>query len=779
MTRTPRHSGSTALLLLAFFLSGYAALSYEMAWVRLLVMSLGVTYFAITTILTAFMTGLATGALVAGRLVDRWRVHPLLVFAGLELFLAVYAQLFHGLTTLVDTAYIGLTSQAELSFTTHSLLRMAFAIVVLFPPTLVSGATLPVAVKAFITRDDGIGQGVAALYGANVLGATLGCFATIFFVIGLLGYPATAWIGTTANLTAAILTLWVYRRGTASITAVAPTAPAPKIWLPGALAVGSAFFAVGFASMGNELLWTRVLSQFGFNPATSVFGLVLTTYLIGHAVGALWLYPTAIRRLAAPRLFVLLVASFAALVAFSVLSLSFRFDGYTAIGPLRHIGLVLPWERTWVLIPGVFLPAACTGALLPLASRLGIRGTAGLGSGVGSLAALSTVGGILGSFTVGFWLMPALGAIPCLVLMAAWCALAALWSRWALADPPIPVRSTAFLTSGIAAVAAVLVVTVPPYLHLILFPGEQILAFAEGRNASSAVVDAGLPNPLLLVSGERVSGGGSDIPLAMAIHPSARTAAVIGLGTGTVTADALRDERLERVIAVDIDGDLPDMLPLIQGQHSALFLSPRFEFVENDGRHHLKTSQERFDLIVNDAAIYAWYLELSTLEFNRLAASRLSPEGIYVGRLHLYRITEHAFRAEVRTFIEVFPNAAFWRISADIGMLVGRNGDLPVDAAQNGEALPQGRELWYDADQLRAMVGDAKIITDQHPLHIPRIFRTEDLQPIIEYTSLADLPSPGSAAPQGFPSDPLFPDQQPMNPPPELHPAESLSPPQP
>lgn len=747
--RLSRPPASFALLL-AFGLSGYAALSYEMAWVRQLVMSLGVTYFAITTILVAFMAGLALGAATAGRLVDRLRLPPLLAFAGLEILLALYAQLFPWLITTVDAVYLGLSSGSGLSFTGHAMLRIAFALVVLLPPAVASGATLPVASKAFITRDDGIGGGIAALYGANLVGATLGCFVTTFFVIGLFGFPATAWIGSGANLAAATIALLLWRRTDwPACTPPDKQHVRSRPWLPGAAAVGLAYFVVGFASLGGELLWTRVLSQFGFNPATLVFGLVLTTYLVGHALGSLVLFPFAARRMEPRRLFVLLLLALSTLVAGTLWGLTLRFEVYTPIGPLRHIGLVLPWELTWLIIPGLMLPAACTGALLPLASHLTIRGTHSVGTGVGSLAALSTVGGILGAFATGFLLMPALGAVPCLLFLAGCCAVTAVWSWWALVVPRRGAGVPATISVVLVAAVGILLTVVPNHLHLILFPGERIIVFKEGLSASAAVVDADLDCPFLLVGGERVFGGGTDFPLLMALHPEATDVAIIGLGSGSVAADALSDQRLERVYAIDIDGDLPDLLPLIQVGRWDLFTAPRFIFVENDGRHFLRTVTERYDIIVNDAAIYAWYLELSTVEFNRLAASRLEPEGLYVGRLHLDRITDEAFRAEVRTFLEVFPNAAFWGIDGgSIGMLVGRNGDLPVTGPVGIDGIPPGRGLWQDTAELHAIAEDGRLIEDLHPLHVPRTFTTEDRQPIIEYTKPSYyLPPSGNLAP--------------------------------
>ena len=50
-----------------FFLSGAAGLVYQVLWLRRLALVFGVTVYAASTVLAAFMAGLAIGSLIAGR----------------------------------------------------------------------------------------------------------------------------------------------------------------------------------------------------------------------------------------------------------------------------------------------------------------------------------------------------------------------------------------------------------------------------------------------------------------------------------------------------------------------------------------------------------------------------------------------------------------------------------------------------------------------------------------------------------------------------------------
>lgn len=733
-------------LLLAFFLSGAAALSYEMAWTRQLVSLFGVTYHAITTILVTFMGGLALGSWVAGRLVDRSRVAPLVAFAVLEAVLGVWAQLFTPVLGLVEQGYLAVAQGAELGLAEDTALRFVFGALVLLPPALASGATLPVASRAVVHDAAVMPRTLATLYGANVAGALVGAFATTFFLVGLLGFPATAALGTAANLAAALLALALHRQGRVAVTppSAVPLPPLDRR----AVAIGAVYFAVGASAMSIEILWTRVVSQAGWNAATTIFGLVLVTYLLGHALGAGLLFrhglaPRLDRGLVPLRAFLVAPALIGALTLGSVLLLAVPTDPFhwQELRWLKGLGLSLPPQRFWLLAPAVLLPAAVSGALFPLASRLTIPVVGRVGGGVGRLAALSTVGGIFGAVCTGFWLMPAVGTVRALILVGTLVGAVGLAGAASLGELS---GSRSWSAAGaLALLGGLLFALVPSHAHILMSGDETLLAFSEGRNSSTAVVQLNPRERQLLIHGERIetAGGGTDVAMAAAVHPSPETVLVIGFGTGRVTAEALKTPAYRQVTAVDFNGDLLSMAPLVRGEDAVLFEDPRFRFVDNDGRHHLLLTDERYDVIVNDAAIYAWYLELSTREFSELARSRLEPEGLYLGRLHLFRITNHAYQRELQTFLSVFPNAAACMLSDDILMLIGRNGERPI---VRPASCSHSTDAWLSRDDLRRYAGGA-LITDARPLHLPWTFLARETYP----TADEHGPDAGGALPLG------------------------------
>ena len=83
---------SNPLILLFLLLSGACGLVYEILWMKMLTLTMGNTVFSITTVLTAFMGGLALGSFLAGRFIDKIK-NPLRTYGLLEGGIGLYALL--------------------------------------------------------------------------------------------------------------------------------------------------------------------------------------------------------------------------------------------------------------------------------------------------------------------------------------------------------------------------------------------------------------------------------------------------------------------------------------------------------------------------------------------------------------------------------------------------------------------------------------------------------------------------------------------------------------
>jgi spermidine synthase len=177
-------------ILLVFLLSGAASLLYEVVWMRHLSLIFGVTTYATSTILATFMGGLALGSFLFARWADRFR-RPLLAYATLEVAIGLYALcvplLFEGLRLPYVALY-----RLDLPYTALALGRALLAALVLLPPTLLMGGTLPVLAAYFVRRRGDVGRQTGLLYFVNTGGAVLGCALGGFFLIEQLGMRGAA-----------------------------------------------------------------------------------------------------------------------------------------------------------------------------------------------------------------------------------------------------------------------------------------------------------------------------------------------------------------------------------------------------------------------------------------------------------------------------------------------------------------------------------------------------------------------------------------------------------
>src|SRR5499426_2279190 len=202
--------------------SGLSALVYQIVWVRLLGFTFGTTTEAVSTVLAVFFAGLALGNVAAAAALRRVR-HPLRVYALLEIGIGLYALLSVPLLASLDGvhALVGV----GLSPVVLTAVRVAGSALVLLPPTLAMGATLPVVARALVTEDATLGRWSAILYAANTLGAVLGAYLCGFWLIPGLGLRRTVLLASLANLGVGCAVLALARRMGAAAAALPAEVP--------------------------------------------------------------------------------------------------------------------------------------------------------------------------------------------------------------------------------------------------------------------------------------------------------------------------------------------------------------------------------------------------------------------------------------------------------------------------------------------------------------------------------------------------------------------------
>ena len=314
--RNAEGQNAARVILLCFFLSGASGLIYQVVWVRELVLVFGATTFAVSTVLTAFMGGLALGSFWFGRRA-RKLTHPLRLYGFLEIGIGVYGLAVPLIFATLTSVYHSFWQWLHLSFLALSVVRFLFASAVLILPTALMGATLPV-LSSYYARDTRrIGLRVGLLYSVNTFGAVVGAAATGFVLIPSLGMRATTGVAAAINIILGAVAIKLASadrsEGAAESTPKGgeqrkqSTAEAQvekaSMRARAALAASSiksvvrqalrvhrvaalvAFGVSGFVAWSYEVIWSRVLALI-IGSSVYAFSIMLTTFLIGLAVGA-------------------------------------------------------------------------------------------------------------------------------------------------------------------------------------------------------------------------------------------------------------------------------------------------------------------------------------------------------------------------------------------------------------------------------------------------------------------------------------------------------------
>jgi spermidine synthase len=277
----------------------------------------------------------------------------------------------------------------------------------------------------------------------------------------------------------------------------------------------------------------------------------------------------------------------------------------------------------------------------------------------------NTIGSVTGSLGAGFLALPTLGSFRSASLVAALCGLAAL-VLFAVRSRQALRRRADLLGLGVAlALLGALPLAMPTQLHWIRPADRPVLRVEDawGVFQLSSRHDGRLRatcnrTELVFLLGEYATSFVQDMQghLGSFLHPSARTALVLGSGYG-LTAGALAvNPRLERIDAVEI---LPAMIaaadrfaPYNRGYHR----NPRVHVMADDGRHFLARTQASWDIIsinVSDPHLPGGAALFSS-DFYRVVKRHLNPGGVVV---------QHAFGIDAKVVLSTL-TASFAHLRA-------------------------------------------------------------------------------------------------------------------
>jgi spermidine synthase len=725
------------------FLSGISALVYQVLWLRLLSLTFGVTIHAASTVLAAFMAGLAAGAFAAGRLADR-SSYPLRLFGLVELLIGFCALLTPAALAAVHGVYVALFARFPESAVVAAFVRFVLPFAVLMVPTALMGATLPLVMKSSLTRIEGLGTRAGLLYATNTAGAIVGALAAGLYLIPQVGLRRSFLLAAAVNGLVGVSALILSRmreraRAPDDASALDAAAPVSGSEASPAIRMGVlAVFAVsGFASLALEIVWFRALAIL-LGPSSFAFTLMLAAVLLGIALGSALVTPFMQRRfhwlqvLAALQI----AAGLVAIRSFHSLRRPAR--------PPEWLEPMLESSSLAYMVPAA---AASVAAILPTAIFFGLAFPVGLrlwaGDGrrtaerIGLFYSVNVCGGILGSIVAGFVLLPRLGSRGSLIALAALFLLSGLALQAAVARRR-PIETGLAVLAALVFLAWAREVPSPTALPRYL-AGRPVLFHEEGVQTTVTVFGGpGTGNRVMYIDSYHQANDQPNMVFVHArigllpalLHPQPRRALVVGLGGGA-SAGALSQYPGIHVDVVELSPGVVRGAEQFAHVNFDVLRRPNVTTWVGDGRNQLLRTRGRYDVITADAIIptNAGANNLYSAEYFKLVSEALAPGGI---ALHWNGADGPAhYGLILRAFVKAFPQTTLW---ADGKLMIGWK-DPPSLSRERIETMlgdPVMRDVLKlmhverfdhlarmfraNPDQARALAGEGPYLTDDRPM---------------------------------------------------------------
>ncbi|MEN0065526.1 MAG: fused MFS/spermidine synthase [Myxococcota bacterium] len=745
LTAQLRRSRAIGLVLPLFFLSGATALAYQTLWVRELQVELfGTSTFAISTVLAAFMGGLALGGFAMARLADRV-TRPLHLYGWLEVGIGLYALAFPWLVQGLQPVYLEAWRTLRPDPLTFGLIQFGLVSIGLVLPTAAMGATLPLLARFATERLGAAGERVGTLYAVNTLGAVVGTAACGFGLLPGLGRATTTGLAAGANLllgvAAIALSAWAGRHQTTVVNDLSEPHPTSRWLLPVGMAIGLA----GFSALAYEVAWTRLLGLM-LGASTYAFTIMLLSFLVGIALGGALGGPLADRmftRWGAPGVLLTFagVEVAIALVSYAMMYLYpqlpflyvWLFDALRAEARPERAFEVSMVVAACIMTP----PAVLMGLHFPLAVRAVIGDRDQLGGPVGVVYGLNTLGGVIGAFLAGFVLLPMLKLQGTVYTAAIIELVAAGGLLVAVAQQPAWRSIAVAFGMSVAGIALALggLATRPPWNPMLMTAGmytyvsnfddhsrEGILAYAvekyellyyaEGLSTVVTVARSPRTGNLWLANNGKIDASTEgDLPtqvlcslLPMQYVEDPKRVLVIGLASGITAGAVTQIEAVERLEIVELEPRIEEAARLFGPYNHDVLDDPRVELIINDGRNHVLLAEPgTYDVIVSEPS-NPWITGVSNLftrEFLEIGKSRLAEGGVWSQWIQMYGMAPDDLRTLLGTVADVFPYVNLYVLDHADLVLVASEKPLPatLDRAAHLLAWPGARRELASVDE--------------------------------------------------------------------------------
>jgi spermidine synthase len=703
------------LLLLLLAASGCAALIYEIVWFQLLQLVIGSSAVSLGLLLAAYMGGLCAGGVMLSRFVPR-RIHPLKVYAALELGIGVFGPLVLFGVPIVAHLYVEGATEGFFGL----VLRGIVAGACLLPPTLLMGGSLPAIARWLETTPKGVSW-IGLLYSSNVAGAVFGCFIAGFYLLRVYDMAVATYAAVGINLVLGLASFVLSTRTDHAETG-GNINPAPAVRVRRGGFIYIAIGISGLAALGAEVVWTRLLSLL-LGGTVYTFSIILAVFLCG-----LWLGSSAgafaARRVSYP---VMALAACQILLVISIgwtayaLTYSLPYwpvDPWLSLSPFFNFQLDLV-RCLWAIFPGTLL----WGASFPLALAAAAEPGEDPAKLSGEVYAANTAGSIVGALVFSLFLIPNLGtrgSQQILIGLAAAGAIAAAISAMSVrtmrnTGVAVVLAAVAFSTAVISSVHDVPWEVIaygrriaPTIRATDLYRDAnetKVLFRGEGINSSVLIAERAGQRHFYVSGKAEASSAPVDMRLQRMmghlpalLHPNPRSVLTVGFGAGVTAGSFVPYPDVESLVICELEPLVPPAsTEFFAQQNYSVMHDSRTRIVYDDARHFIFTTKQKFDVITTDP-IHPWIKGTSTLyskEYYELVKAHLKTGGVVAQWLPIYDSDPATVKSELATFFEIFPNGTVWsnytqsQGGYDLVLIGGNTDMIDLDAIQERLDRPE------------------------------------------------------------------------------------------
>ena len=415
-----------------FVASGLSALIIEVVISRSMALTFGSTSTAQSTVLATYMGGMALGAWWGGKRASAAKT-PIRMYAHCELAIAGYTLCAPYLMGLAQQLYVALMQGQNYPAAVTTGVQFLLGALILSPPTILMGATMPALLAHFSRGGENIAPAVARLYAANTAGAAIGALSAAYFFLPNFGVQGTVAFACAFSLFAALGALRraknidgaIEATAQASTPAASHDAIAPEPLPQAATVLTQRRIALAVLSIGGvvtlalEGIYVHLLAVV-VGCSSYAFGLMLACFLAALGMGSI-----AARKLFASQRSPESMLAWAQLAIFAAttggLFIWNEIPGYFASfasSPFMHSFAAREWVRFFVCVVAMAPPAFFIGMSYPCAMTLFVEShPENRVAAMGRASAINTVGNVLGALLGGFALIPMLGSYHAILLL--------------------------------------------------------------------------------------------------------------------------------------------------------------------------------------------------------------------------------------------------------------------------------------------------------------------------------------------------------------------------